>query len=143
MISDTMPYMRILFILTHYSPYIGGSEEVFRRLAEGLAEKGHSVKVLTTLLQGTPEIEEINGVLIQRCRVPNIAYQFLFTVFSLIPSILSARDCDIIHTSSNYGALAAFLASRLNKKPLIFTCHEVLGRRWQLVEKRFGLGYTA
>ena len=126
--------MRILFLLTNYFPYIGGSEEVFKHLAEGLAKRGHSVQVVTSLLPGTPSNEELNQVSIHRCRIPRFAYQFLYTFFVLFPAIRMARDCDIIHTSSNYSALAARVVSYLLRKPLVLTCHEVLGKRWRQVE---------
>jgi len=125
---------KILFVLTHYHPYIGGSEVVFKRLAEGLAKNGHKVSVITTRLENTLEEEEINGVMIRRINIPKIAYQFLFTFFSFFAVLDQVRKNDIIHTSSNYSALVAFITAKLCRKPIILTCHEVLGERWQKAE---------
>jgi hypothetical protein len=74
--------MRILFVLIHYFLYVGGSEEVFRRLAEGLAGRGHRVIVVIAQLSGTPPLEKLGGVEIHCCRTPRFAYQFLFTLTS-------------------------------------------------------------
>jgi D-inositol-3-phosphate glycosyltransferase len=133
----TIPYRRtkILFVLTHYYPYIGGAEEAFRRIAEGLAQRGHKVVVVTTRLPGTPKNEVVNGVHIQRVDIPRLAYQFLFTFFSFFTVLRYARDCDVMHVSSNYSALVGSVVGKLLGKPVLFTCHEVLGERWNMVQK--------
>ncbi len=127
--------MKILFALTHYTPYIGGAEESFRRLAEGLAARGHQVLVVTTRLPGTCSYEKRNQVEIYRVDIPRFAYQFLFTFYSFWLIFRLAQDCDLIHASSNYSALVAFGVARLRRKPILFTCHEVLGKRWRYIQR--------
>jgi glycosyltransferase involved in cell wall biosynthesis len=40
--------MKILFVLEHYPPYIGGAETLFGLLADQLVKHGHKVRVITT-----------------------------------------------------------------------------------------------
>ena len=54
--------MRILFVLENYIPHVGGAEIVLKNLAEGLANKGHEVNVVTHKIKGTKEFEIINTV---------------------------------------------------------------------------------
>ena len=59
--------MRILFLLTFYTPHWTGLTAYARRIAEGLARRGHQVSCLTT--QHDPDLsleEEINGVMVYR-----------------------------------------------------------------------------
>lgn len=59
--------MRIAYLSNFYYPFIGGAEEVCRMEAEALAEKGHEVSVITTLLSPIQKHQEqINGVNIYR-----------------------------------------------------------------------------
>jgi glycosyltransferase involved in cell wall biosynthesis len=57
---------RVLFVITHYHPAIGGAEGQARRLAEGLVGHGYAVDVLTGALPGAPALEEIGGVRVHR-----------------------------------------------------------------------------
>jgi len=126
--------MRILFVLAHFYPYLGGAEYLFKRLTEGLAQKGYEVRVITTHLPGTTYFEKVNGVEIERVRTPRLARQYVFSAFASPAVVKRAFEYDLIHTSSNYSAAAAFLGAKLSGKPLVFTCNEVLGQRWRLVE---------
>jgi glycosyltransferase involved in cell wall biosynthesis len=59
--------MRVLFLLTYYHPHWTGLTAYARRIAEGLARRGHTVHVLTT--QHEPDLplqEVIHGVLVHR-----------------------------------------------------------------------------
>jgi glycosyltransferase involved in cell wall biosynthesis len=122
--------MKILFVLANYYPYIGGAETASKSLAEGLVRRGHFVKVVTTHIAGTPLVEVVNGVEIERVRVPNLAKQYLFSFFSLPALVRQAHFFDLIQTSSNYSGLAGFLAARISRRPVVITCHEVVGDRW-------------
>ena len=48
--------MRILHVIPLYAPAIGGSETVVRRLSEGLAARGHEVRVLTSTARRAGEL---------------------------------------------------------------------------------------
>lgn len=72
--------LRITFSVPNYAPSVGGAQEYFRQVAEGLARRGHDVEVLTTdALRApgrrdagriTPTAEELAGVRVQRFHQP-------------------------------------------------------------------------
>ncbi len=129
--------MHILFVLQYYFPYVGGLESLFQNLAEGLVRRGHFVKVVTTRLHQTLQTETVNGVEIERVKVPPYADRHFFTLFGILPSSRTARWSDIIHTAPYNGAVPAFLAARKASRPIVFTALEVLGSRWHQVEPNF------
>lgn len=120
--------MKILFVLEHYYPYIGGTEKLFNLLAESLVRSGHQVTVITTKYEDTLSPQEtINGVEVFRVKCYN---RFLFTFFSLPIILRKSRSCDIIHTTTYTAALPAWLGGKMNKKRVIVTFHELWGRLW-------------
>lgn len=120
--------MRILFVLEHFHPYLGGAEHLFWVLTTGLVKQGHEVAVVTTLFRkGLPAEEEIAGVKIYRVRCYN---RFLFSFFSLPKVWRLAKHFDQLHTTSYNAALPAWLGGRLRGKPVLITFHEVWGRLW-------------
>lgn len=58
--------MRILVVIRHFYPRIGGGEIVLRQLFTALAKRGHKIYVVTSKLENTPEYEEIDGLHIYR-----------------------------------------------------------------------------
>ncbi|MEM6878904.1 MAG: glycosyltransferase [Bacteroidota bacterium] len=84
--------MRILFVLEHYYPYVGGAETLFRTLAESLASQGHEVEVLTTRVGGNLAAREVHkGVQIRRLNCRN---RFFFTLYSIPWAIRYAGRAD-------------------------------------------------
>ena len=120
--------MKLLFVLEHYYPYIGGAEKLFKSLCEKLAEKNYSINVLTTKYRNKlPEKEIINNVNITRLNVKN---RFSFTFFSLFSVLKYAKKTDLIITTSYNAALPAFIAGFLTRKKVIIVFHEVWGKLW-------------
>jgi D-inositol-3-phosphate glycosyltransferase len=122
--------MRILFVLENYYPFIGGAEVLFKNLCEGLAERGNDVRVITTLIPGTPEKETINKVNIIRVRTPRKASRYWFTFLAVPLSVRLAGQADIVHTTTYNGALPALIAAIVKHKKCVITVHEIIGRRW-------------
>jgi D-inositol-3-phosphate glycosyltransferase len=135
--------MNILFVLANYYPYIGGSELLFKKLTEGLVQKDHRIRVITSRLPGNCAAEQVEGVAIERVWVPGLLSQYAFTFSSLVPVVKQAGHYDIIHTASNYGALSAFLGAKVTGRPIVLTCHEVLGKRWGLTQPNLILSWAA
>jgi D-inositol-3-phosphate glycosyltransferase len=123
--------MKILFVLEHYYPYIGGAEVLFKNVCEGLAARGHSVTVITTLLPGTEKIEVLNGVKIDRVNTPIKASRYWFTFLAIPLAIKLAGQSDIVHTTTYNGAFPARLASWFKRKKCIITVLEIIGYRWR------------
>ena len=120
--------MKILFVLEHFYPYIGGAEKLFYELSTSLAGQGHHICVVTTQHdKSLPVSETVQGVSVQRIPCHN---RFLFTVLSLPMILRIAQDCDLIHTTSYNAAFPAWLAGKLKSKRVIITFHEVWGSLW-------------
>ena len=120
--------MRILFILEHFHPYLGGNETLFRNLTTALAAKGHEVTVLTTKFRpDLPADEHFERVRIRRVSSWN---RYIFTFMSFPVAWRLARHADVVHTASYNAAPAAWLAARLTGKPVVITFHEVWGVLW-------------
>ena len=120
--------MRILFVLEHFHPYIGGVEELFKTLGLHLVQQGHSVEVITTRFdRKLPKQETIDGMKVFRIAVPN---RFLFTIAALPVVYRHAARADIVHTTSYNAAWPAYRAARFRRKPVVVTFHEVWGALW-------------
>ncbi len=121
--------MKILFVLEHYYPHIGGVEKLFQNLAEALVKEGHDVMVVTTRhRKGLPVLQRVKGVKVIRLRVKN---RFGFTVLAIPAIARLAKRADIIHTTSYNAAVPAYIASRIRKKKILITFHEVWGGLWK------------
>jgi D-inositol-3-phosphate glycosyltransferase len=130
-----MNKLRIVFSLQYYFPYIGGLENLFMHLAEGLVERGYHVHVVTTWLPNTPIHDVINGVQIERVVTPRVADRYFFTLMGLPAVLRASRDSQIVHTTPYLGVLPAYIGSKIARKPIVFTALEVLGSRWYSVEE--------
>ena len=127
--------MQILIVHEYYYPHIGGVEHVLTRLAEGLAARGHRVKVIATRLPANaPRRETIRGVEVERLGVGPFRSRYFFSLLAILPVLRQARQYQVLHTSAYNGAFPAFIAARLRRKPIVFTAPEILGDRWQRVE---------
>lgn len=120
--------MKVLFIVEHYYPYIGGVEKLFKTLAEGLYQKGYQPTVITTKHQpNLPDKEVVNGVEIRRIPVAN---RYLFTFFGWLYMLKAAKRADLIHTTSYNAAFPAWVAAKFTGKKCVITFHEVWGKQW-------------
>ena len=113
--------MKILYVVEHYHPYIGGVEKLFKTLCEEVAAKGDEVTVVTTLHnKSLQQKETLNGVSIRRIPVKN---RYLFTFFGWIWILKYAKGKDLIHTTSYNAALPAFFTGLFMRKKVIVTFH--------------------
>lgn len=114
--------MKILVVLTFYHPHWTGLTAYAKRLAEGLAARGHSVTVLAS--QHKPDLpreEAINGVRV--VRLPYIARVSRGVVMPGFPAAVMrlVREHDIvhIHTPMLETAVVTGIARMLGKPSLI------------------------
>lgn len=120
--------MRILFVIEHYYPYLGGAEKLFQQVAEAFVEEGHQVSIVTTLFNQELQRQEIvNGVEIKRlsCRS-----RFLFTFLSIPLVWKHASTADLIFTTTYNAALPGWIVGKLKRKKTILVFHEYWGRLW-------------
>lgn len=104
--------MNLLFMASHYYPYIGGVEYVVKSVAERLAMRGHDVTVLCGEKSiGSPREEEINGVHVVRWPVwaPGDAYHIPKLRNKLRNWLLSDKNkYDVIHFHSVHSVLPIY-----------------------------------
>ncbi len=126
--------MRICFVTEYYHPHVGGAERLFQNLAEGLVKRGHHCDVVTVRLSGTPREEVIGGVHIHRVGVPRRGDRYWFTLFAIPTAWKYIKKADIVQTATYNGALPAWCVARILGKPSVLFIHEVIGRRWHLLD---------
>jgi len=117
--------MRILMILTYYHPHWTGLTAYAKRLAEGLARRGHAVTVLTSRHEPQLPLEEsIAGVRV--VRLPVGARMSRGVVMPSFPAALwkQMREADVvqIHTPLMEAPLVT-LYGRALRRPVVFTHH--------------------
>lgn len=114
--------MKILQVSPYFHPHIGGVETHVFELSKKLIEKGHSLTVLTSLIEGTKEKENLNEIEIIRVK----QIMNLFTT-PITPSLkkISLKEYDIIHVHSPPPLTSYYLAKscKKQKKDFILTYH--------------------
>jgi glycosyltransferase involved in cell wall biosynthesis len=117
--------MRILMVLTYYHPHWTGLTAYARRLAEGLAARGHAVTVLAS--QHAPDLpreEVLHGVRV--VRLPVAARLSRGVLMPGFPAALwrEMRSADLtqMHTPLLEAPLIAAYG-RILRRPVVFTHH--------------------
>ncbi len=120
--------MRVLFVVEHFHPYIGGVESLFYALGKALVDEGHQVGVVTTRHDTQlPQRDTIAGMEVHRVNAPN---RYLFTLMAAPTVARLARRYHLIHTTSYNAAWPAWIGGKLARKRVIITFHEVWGDLW-------------
>lgn len=114
--------MKILVTLTFYHPHWTGLTAYAKRLAEGLAERGHTVTVLTSQHKRDLPLEEwIGGVRV--VRLPYIARVSRTVLMPSFPAtaarLIAEHDIVHVHTPMPETLLVTGLARALGKPSLI------------------------
>lgn len=114
--------MKILVVLTYYYPHWTGLTAYARRLAEGLARRGHQVTVLTARYWDTLPKEEVhNGVRIVRLkRLLRMSRGVVMPSFPWAAyRLIRENDVVQVHIPILESPLITALADRLGKKVVI------------------------
>ena len=125
--------MRILVLIHEYPPVGGGGGRVAQDLCEGLARRGHSLKVLTAHLDGLAELEEKENLSIQRLRSgrkesfrAGLGAMMGYVVAGIWQGLRVIREWkpDVIHVHFAVPAgAAAFVLNLLTGTPYVLTAH--------------------
>ena len=99
--DDRSGPLRVCYVLSHFHPRASGAER--QALAQGaeLARRGHSVRVVTRQLDGSPRDEVVRGVTIHRWVRPSAAGPLFGITFvaGVIRALRRLRPMyDLIHT---------------------------------------------
>jgi glycosyltransferase involved in cell wall biosynthesis len=125
--------LKILVLNYEYPPVGGGGGQASADLARALADRGHSIQVVTARLPGLPAREEDHGVVVRRVHTGRRSpFRASFPAMAgylggaLLPAARLARGWkpDIIHAhfAVPTGVLALTL-SRLTRIPYVITAH--------------------
>jgi glycosyltransferase involved in cell wall biosynthesis len=113
--------LRIALLVSSYHPRIGGVETHTQRLAQGCAEAGDDVVVLTHRVDGARADERIGGARVLRfaMTVPFQNYALSLGLFGYLRA--HAADFDVVHVHSYHTVVGH--AAALSRLPLVFTPH--------------------
>lgn len=128
--SVPTPPLRVLFVLEHFWPQVGGVETLFYRHAAALTARGHACTVLTTRPPGSRAEEVVDGIRVVRVGRPHRLARYAFPFTGLAAALALARASDVIHTTTYAAAPLAWLAGRVRGVPVVLTVHEYLGALW-------------
>jgi len=129
--------MRILLASDHYPPFIGGAQRQAQLLAEGMADRGHEVSVVTTWSGGLPTVRDENGVVVHRLKQMRTAVSPLardggqshqppfpdpVTTWGM-RRLIASLDPDLVHSYGwiTYSAAAALIRKKV---PLLVTARD-------------------
>ena len=125
--------MRILVLIYEYPPIGGGGGRVAQDICEGLAQKGHTIQVLTAHYKGLPFQEELPNLTITRLRSDR-SELFLGSFRAMLGYVLAGTwagfrvvrewkpDVIHVHFAVPSGAVA-YAISMLTGKPYVLTVH--------------------
>ncbi len=110
--------MKILFVASYYLPYVSGLTIHAQRLAEGLADKGHEIKVICNNHKNFPREETLNKVLIKRAKpIFRLSRGFVsFDLFKLFLRELPGTQVVVLHLPMPEAFVFASLAKLFGKK---------------------------
>jgi glycosyltransferase involved in cell wall biosynthesis len=117
--------LRITMVLTYYHPHWTGLTAYAKRLAEGLAARGHAVTVVASRHEASlPEEEVLRGVRV--LRLPVLFRLSRGVVMPRFPAAVwrAIGDSDVVqmHTPLLEAPLVTFFG-RLRRRPVVFTHH--------------------
>lgn len=118
--------MRILFHCVYFPPEVGGLESHVFYLCRALAQKGHTVEVVTSRsLPGVPKEEEMDGVRVFRTWFParNPLGWGAHALGSIPKTRSLARKADVIHAQAFASVAPGVLGRRASGAPLVATFH--------------------
>jgi len=119
--------IKILFVLDHFWPHIGGAEKLFYSLSQYLRSHVDKIIILTLKEGGCSSFERIDKN-IEVIRIGKKSWSFI--ILAIFKVYFLARQVDVVHTTTYYSALPAFIGARLARKPIIITVHEIFGKLW-------------
>jgi glycosyltransferase involved in cell wall biosynthesis len=120
--------MRIAILCQTYPPMVSGIATAVRRMAEGLAARGHDVLVLTASERSEPYTVQVGGLqLIRLASLPNptrVGQRWVFWSRSDVARRLDEFGPDLLHLHDPF--LAGFSIPSLAREkdiPLVLTVH--------------------
>lgn len=130
--------MKILMLVQFYSSTRGGGEVMFYQLASGLVSKGHEVHVIKhkMLNNGEGDIKKLNKMVVHNIfppvehkgGLPATIIQNLLYVLNAVRigvKVIRNESIDLIYANTYSPVIAGFFLSKITKRPLLVTVHDV------------------
>ena len=118
-----MKKLKILHTVEFYHPIHGGSQEVVKRISEGLVKKGHDVTVVTSFASERGGVKELNGVKIREFKVQGkLAYEMKGEIEEYQKFLLNENFDIMLNYSAQqwtFDALFPILDKLTSKKVLV------------------------
>lgn len=118
--------MRIMVTLSYYVPHCSGLTNYARRLAQGLAERGHEVTVLTTQHDpALPRREQVSGVRVVRVPVIGRLSRATLAPWFIPAALVLARRHDVVnlHLPLAEAGVLTPLLRRVARREVVVTYH--------------------
>lgn len=118
--------MRIVQHCVYFPPEVGGLESHVHYLCRGLARRGHTVTVVTSLSRpGLPAHEEIDGIRVHRTPLPSRTPWgwFAHAAGSTPRTRAAVQGADVVHAQAFPSILPCSLALAGSGTPLVCTLH--------------------
>ncbi|MEM4000666.1 MAG: glycosyltransferase family 4 protein [Saccharolobus sp.] len=148
--------MKILLLVQFFHSSRGGGEVMFSQLAEGLAERGHKIYVIRHKILNENKYEGRNRNI--RIRIhsifPPVEHKgglpasilqnllYFFNCLRISITLIKKEQIDIIHANSYTPILVGWILSRLTRRPLLVTIHDIGSTHgfyfWEKWMKQFG-----
>lgn len=138
--------MEILIVSEMFYPKLRGGEVVLWRVARGLAERGHGVRVLTARLERTETREVVEGIeIIRPCRIEaqgksqtfgafTKKVAFMREIYGHLKEEIEKKQPDVIYDNAYTATFPAGLAGRKFGVPVVTNIGNLQG------SKHFGDG---
>jgi glycosyltransferase involved in cell wall biosynthesis len=117
--------MRILFTLTYYRPHTSGLTIYVQRLARALAQRGHTVTILTSQYDPSlPQHEILDGVQVIRAPViARVSKGVLMPTFGSLASALAMQHEAMSLHLPQFDASGLAIRGHLLRQPVVLTYH--------------------
>lgn len=125
--------MKILIVVENFPPYIGGVETLFKKIADGLAEAGDIVYIITSSHPDAPSYEVNNNLYIRRIWTPSFGRRYWFTLLSIFGIFRYIKTVDAVQTTTYNAAIPAWIMAKCFRKKIVITIHEVWQDFWMKV----------
>ncbi len=126
--------MKIVFIVPHFPPHIGGGEQLYKDVCLSLIEKGNEVRVITSSSGGVTGHKTYEGIEVWYC---DWKMMFGHPIVQISDIAEHVKWCDIVHTTIYSTAIKSIRQADKEHKPSVVTVHEVMGEKWFWFEKNF------
>lgn len=124
----------LVYFIDYYSPSIWWAEYYFSSLIEWISQNFPDCKISIFTSRFSREIAAIERVSPKITIYRYWSNRFNFWFLCLKDAISISKDCDLIHSTTHMGLLAAKVCGLINKKKIVVTVHEVLWDRWTILK---------